>query len=65
MRAAKEFNLTLSRFDSEADNELGIWDGSRFVIMVRVILNSAHTYTADNNQCVLDAAALRTSHVQD
>jgi hypothetical protein len=48
MRAVKEFNLTLSRFDSEADNELGIWDGSQFVVTVRIILNPAHTYNADN-----------------
>lgn len=34
MRAAKEFNLTLARFDSEADNEMGIWDGKQFVIQV-------------------------------
>lgn len=34
MRAAKEFNLTLARFDSEADNDMGIWDGKQFVIQV-------------------------------
>jgi hypothetical protein len=39
MRAAKEFNLTLARFDSEADNEMGIWDGSKFVLRVRGVLN--------------------------
>lgn len=37
MRAAKEFNLNLTRFDSEADNEMGIWDGKQFVIQVRYI----------------------------
>ncbi|KAF8319809.1 FAD/NAD(P)-binding domain-containing protein [Clavulina sp. PMI_390] len=34
MRAAKEFNLTLSTFESEADNVLGIWNGQQILIEV-------------------------------
>jgi prenylcysteine oxidase/farnesylcysteine lyase len=33
MRAAKEFNLTLNKFDDD-DNEVGIWDGERFDVKV-------------------------------
>ncbi len=37
MRAVKEFNLTLAPFrKGEDDSDMGIWDGSRFVL--RVIL---------------------------
>lgn len=35
MRASKEFNLTLAGFDSEAENEMGIWDGTQIVLDVR------------------------------
>lgn len=35
MRAAKEFNLTLSTFDSEADNQMGIWDGHQIVLDIK------------------------------
>lgn len=48
MRAAKEFNLTLARFDSEADNEMGIWDGKQFVLQVRYIVVPALALTADD-----------------
>lgn len=44
MRAAKEFNLTLSTFDSEADNQMGIWDGRQIVLDVRLVVRaSQHT----------------------
>ena len=39
MRAAKEFNLPLVELANEADNEMGIWDGNQFVLMVRCILD--------------------------
>jgi prenylcysteine oxidase / farnesylcysteine lyase len=39
MRAAKEFNLHLIGLANEADNEMGIWDGNQFVLMVRCILD--------------------------
>ena len=37
MRAAKEFNLTLANFGSEVDDDIGIWDGSQFVVTVGYI----------------------------
>lgn len=34
MRAAKEFNLNLTKFVDDGD-DTGIWDGSKFVLEVR------------------------------
>ena len=41
MRAAKEFNLSLIELANEVDNEMGVWDGNQFVLMVRCISHSA------------------------
>ena len=53
MRAVNEFNLSFTGSGSEADNEMGIWDGNQLVLTVCYILRPLATLTTMNMRSVL------------